>query len=255
VVLDPYGGIGAIIPPVREGSVFLRPNTSHPSARLRVCEDWIRALPRDKSRVFDSVVRQWECGYAMMSVALDEALSCRARGELVFARQQVSITVDLLRRFSTRLVSFCEVAAARGRQLGRAPAVEPMQSRFFRGDTGRSAASWNRILHHVFFAGHSRFHQKLRILAETIVELDQQFCAAAVELSRGISVSPMDSWKELDQLHYDLNTCLREAEIVLKSFLRALPAEQLDLFAAELEAPITAREAKLVRVFSSPASA
>ncbi len=190
----------------------------------------------------------------MMSVALDDALSCRARGELVFARQQVSVAVDLLRRFSSRLLNFCEVAAARGRRLDRAPSVEPMQSRFFRGDTGRSAASWNRILHHVFFAGHSRFHHKLRILAETIVELDQQFGVAAAELSRGISVTPMDSWKELDHLHYDLNTCLREAEIVLKSLLRALPADQLDIFAAELEAPVTSKGAKLAHA-SSPASA
>jgi hypothetical protein len=190
----------------------------------------------------------------MMSVALDEALSRRVRGELVCAEQQVAVAVDLLRRFSTRLVGFCEVAVARGRRLGRAPAVEPMRTEFFRGDTARSAASWNRILHHVFFARRSRFQQKLRIVADTIVQLEVQFVAAANELSRATSVAPMDCWKKLDYLHYDLNTCLREAEIVLKSFLRALPADQLEVFSAELEAPLTPKQTKqLAR--TSPASA
>ncbi|HXW55935.1 MAG TPA: hypothetical protein VEJ67_09320 [Candidatus Cybelea sp.] len=232
--------------------MFIRRNSPSPTTRLRVLEDWIRALPGEKSRVFDSVVRQWECSYAMMSVALDEALSRRARGELVCAEQQLAVVVDLLRRFSTTLVNFCEIAIARGRRLGMSPAVEPMRTEFFRGETGRSAASWNRILHHVFFA--RRFQQKLRIVADTIVELDEQFAAAADELSRGTSIAPMDCWRKLDCLHYDLNTCLREAEIMLKSFLRALPAEQLEVFSAELEAPLTPKRAQqLAR--TSPASA
>ena len=36
----------------------------------------------------------------MMSVALDDALSLRARGELVCARQQVSVAADLLGRLA-----------------------------------------------------------------------------------------------------------------------------------------------------------
>jgi hypothetical protein len=221
---------------------------------LRVSEDWIRALPGEKGRLFDSVVWQWECSYAMMSIALDEALSRRARGELVCAQQQVRVAVDLLHRFSAKLVSFSDIAVTRGRRLGRPPAVEPMRTEFFRGDTGRSAASWNRILHHVFFTGRSRFQQKLRIVADTIVELDQQFVRAADELSRGTSVAPTEGWKRLDCLHYDLNTCLREAEIMLKSFLRALPADQLEVFSAELEAPLTPKHAKRLPR-TSPASA
>ncbi len=38
------------------------------------------ALPREKNLVFQTVVQRWECTYAMMSVALDDALSLRARG-------------------------------------------------------------------------------------------------------------------------------------------------------------------------------
>ncbi|MGH9689357.1 MAG: hypothetical protein ACRD5K_20015, partial [Candidatus Acidiferrales bacterium] len=50
---------------------------------------------------------------------------------------------------------------------------------------------------------------------------------------------------KLDDLHYDFNTCLRETEVVLKSFLRALPAEQLSGLARDLDAVSTT---KLVRI-------
>ena len=74
------------------------------AARRTVSEDWIAALPREKSNLFQAVVRQWESSYAMMSVALDGALSLRFRGELVCARQQVFISADLLVRLGATLV-------------------------------------------------------------------------------------------------------------------------------------------------------
>jgi hypothetical protein len=192
----------------------------------------------------------------MMSIALDDAFALRACGRLICARQQVCVSADLLRRFSTMLVAFCEVVAQRGRRIDKVPAVEPLRPEFFRGETGQSAASWNNILHHVLFVGRSRFLHKVRLLANTIEQIERQFAATADEISRGISTHPGNSWKALDCLHYDFNTCLRETEIVLKSFLRALPAEQLEVFAAELETPLAPRPAThLAGALSRPASA
>ena len=37
-------------------------------------------------------------------------------------------------------------------------------------------------------------------------------------------------WKIVDAAHYDLNTCLRETIIMLKSFLHVLPDEELPSF-------------------------
>ncbi len=227
-----------------------------PSARLEVCDDWIRALPREKGQVFESVVHNWECSYAMLSVALDDAFSFRACGELICARQEACISADLLERLSDRLVNFCEIAARHGRKIASVPAVEPMRTEFFRGDTGQSAASWNSILHHVLMGERSRFLHKVRILSATIRQLAQQFLATVEEVARGSSTRPTDAWKTLDSLHYDFNTCLREAEIVLKSFLRSFPAEELETFATELETRLPSKAAKtLAGILSRPASA
>ena len=209
------------------------------SAHRKVCEDWITILPREKAKSFDALVRQWECTYAMMSIALDDALSLRSRGELVCARQQVPVAAELLERLSQSLTSTCETLSMQGRRLRLLPVVEPLNSGFFRGNTGQSAASWNGILHHVLFGNRSRFFHKLRILSEMIERLESDFDEAADDLSKGLSIQPRECWEQLDVLHYDFNTCLREAEVMLKSFLRALPAEQLLAFASALDAPPT----------------
>jgi len=44
-------------------------------------------------------------------------------------------------------------------------------------------------------------------------------------------------WDTLERAHFDLNTCLREAIILLKSFLVVLPDDQLSSFESALELP------------------
>jgi hypothetical protein len=205
------------------------------AARRTVSEEWIAALPREKGNLYEAVVRQWESSYAMMSVALDGALSLRSRGELVCARQQVFISADLLVRLAAALVVACGAVSSRGRRLSNLPLVEPLNTEFFRGQTAQNAAHWNGLLHHVLFAERSRFFQKLRILSDTVEHLVREFDETAEDISQGLAVQPANCWNKLDCLHYDFNTCLCESEIILKSFLQALPAEQLAAFASELD--------------------
>jgi hypothetical protein len=170
----------------------------------------------------------------MMSVSLDDSLSLRARGEVVCAREQIAVTAELFVRISCQLISFCEVAEAYSRHSRSYPAVEPLNTRFFRGNKCQQAASWNGILHRILFGDRSRFLRKVRILSETLRRLDQEFRRASGSISAGEPLRRTESWKDLDCIHYDLNTCLRENEILLKSFLRALPQEYVVLFARDL---------------------
>jgi hypothetical protein len=208
------------------------------SPRRSVSDDWIRALPGEKSQAFDSLVANWESAYAMMSVSLDDSLSLRERGQLVCARQQVSVTAELFERISSRLISFCDVVARHSRHLASFPIVEPLNTSFFRGNIGQNAASWNGILHRVLFGDRSRFRHKVRILSETLHQLEMEFRRAAAAISKGSSSQPAEAWKALDCIHYDFNTCLRENEVLLKSFLRALPAQNLGAFALEMGVPL-----------------
>jgi hypothetical protein len=205
--------------------------------RRSASDDWRATLPREKNQVFEKTVRDWECSYAMMSVSLDEALAQRARGELVCAQQQVAITSDLLRRLSFTLTNACAVLSESGKHVSNLPLVQPLHSEFFRGDTGQSAASWNSLLHNVLLGHRSRFFHKLRILSNTVEHLATEFELNAHDIAAGLSVEPATCWKQLDSLHCDLSTCLRESEVIFKSFLHALPADQLAVFCAELNRP------------------
>lgn len=217
--------------------MFFKRKRGTAPARREVSQDWLASLPRDKSQFFDAIVRDWECSYAMMSVALNDALSLRARGELVCARQHVSIATELIARFSGNLVAACQCMSAQGRHVPDVPTVEPLSVEFFRGDTAQSAASWNTLLHQVLWGERSRFFHKLRILGHTVEELCREFLHAASEISDGSAIQPGLSWSILETIQFDLTTCLKESEVVLKSFLRALPPEQLEGFSTEMGKP------------------
>jgi hypothetical protein len=228
--------------------VFARRKQTLQPIRRSVSEDWIASLPREKAHLFDTIVRRWESSYAMASISLNEAFSRRSRGELVGARQQVAVSAELLARSAVALIDACQSMATRGRRIGNIPQVLPLNTEFFKGQNAQSAASWNALLHHVLFADRSRFFQKLRILSQTLEGLVAEFHAEADELSGARSIRPNETWQSLKNHHYDFNTCLQEAEILLKSFLRALPNEQIQAFACELD--VTPSPEKLDKIRS-----
>jgi hypothetical protein len=174
----------------------------------------------------------------MMSVSLDDSLALRARGELVCAREQLSVTAELFERVSSLLIFFCDTVSLHSRHLRSFPTVKPLNTEFFRGDIGQQAASWNSILHRILFGDRSRFHHKVRILSETLRRLEVEFHRATAAISKAGSIHPAESWKALDCIHYDFNTCLRENEVLLKSFLRALPIQNLGAFALDMGVPL-----------------
>jgi len=63
-----------------------------------------------------------------------------------------------------------------------------------------------------------------------VEDLGKDYRHAANDLADGISSNPQKMWTEVDSDHYDLNTCMREAIVVFKSFLIALPESQLGVF-------------------------
>jgi hypothetical protein len=238
--------------------VLFKPKPGTFYLRRSVSDDWIAALPREKAHVFSAVVQRWESLYAMLSVSLDDAISVRARGELVCSREYVLVSADLLAQLAAELLGACRRLSNRGRHLNKTPRVQPLQTEFFRGETARAAASWNDFLHHVLFAERSRFFQKLRILSETLEALVREYDGAAEDIFAGLSVRPGASWDTLECLHYDFTTCLRESEVLLKSFLRALPSEQVAALAAELSdtpavEPLRAKSRTRTRAFRASA--
>ena len=199
-------------------------------------EDWAAWLPQHKQRFYDSVVREWEDAYAVLSVALNEALSYRAQGELVRAREGAEIAGAVVNRLGEPLLAAYMTLELRGRHLPAVPAVNPLNPEFFRGEAAQQNAAWNQLLHRILFGSRSRYLHKLRVLESTVSTVVDHFQETAADLAEGVQIHPQESWLALDNLHYDLNTCLRESVVMLKSFLRALPDARLDGLRDELNA-------------------
>lgn len=218
----------------------------HESAisRSSVKEDWCTRLPAEKSRVFDNIVREWEEAYAVFSVPLDDAMALRAEGKLMRARQCVEIAATMVTDLTAPLAASCRTLEKWGRRLPVPPAVAALNPSFYRSEVARQNAQWNQLMHRILFGSRSRFLHKLRVLEMSVSGLGDEFHREAGELSAGLHTRPDSSWPRLDELHYDVNTCLRETVVVLKSFILALPPKNLAFFHGELStAASAAREA------------
>jgi len=195
--------------------------------------DWLQRLPADRQHLFATQTRDWEQGYNMFSVTLNGAFTARSEGSLVQARQQVACAADLAERLSDSLLPTLS-ALARVRRWRRVPTVEPMQPELFRGEAAQQAATWNVLLHWPLMLRRWQFGLKLNALQRAIEKVTQEFCEVAHDIADGVTVSPSAGWHALEALHDDLNTVLREAFVVLKSFLCAVSAEGYRIFRAAL---------------------
>ncbi len=212
----------------------MRSSSGSPPERS-VRDEWLAGLPEDKQKAFQGVVTQIEASYAMFSIAVNESFSLRRSGLLVRAREQVSTTASVMHRFSEQLTHLIETMIGQARQCNSWPRVAPLNPAFFRWPVVRRLASWEGALDLVVPTRSLRFRRKLSVLLRSVNYLSGEFHSAAREISEGASVHPESHWEALDALHYDLNTCLRETIVVLKSFLLGLSPAELDSFCRRLE--------------------
>jgi len=73
-----------------------------------------------------------------------------------------------------------------------------------------------------------RVVEKINALEEIVRTLDEGFAETADRLTDCPDSVSTELWTRLDSCHFDLNTCLRETDVLFKSFLFALPESQLE---------------------------
>jgi len=73
-----------------------------------------------------------------------------------------------------------------------------------------------------------------RALKDIIEELQEETRVIVEDVSDGAQIFPDRAWRELEVLGYDLNTCISETTVLLKSFFCALPPEELEVFRQKL---------------------
>ena len=211
-----------------------------------VSQDWRSPLSANKSRTYMDTLRGLETCYAMFSVNLDEAIGLRRNGRFGKAHQALTVTPALCKRLADPLQILLRAMLAHAKHFRVIPNLSPLDPENFQQAKSRRAASFNGICSRIFLSQRSQFLHKISTLLELVENLNESFSKATDELNDPSSIHPEREWESLDASHYDLNTCLREAIVLLKCFLLALPEEQLLEFNATLHGAAVASHAPLL---------
>lgn len=201
-----------------------------------VSQDWRLPLSGDKSLAYLNYVRRLEIAYSMFSVNLDEAIGMRRGGRTSKAFQVLSVAPALCQRLAHPLHSVLHAMLEHAKHFGTTPNLSPLDAANFQNSRSQRVARFNDLFGKVLLTRKSQFLNKISAIADLVNELDSSFQSTVEELAGGESRHPERDWELLDAVHYDLNTCLREAVVLLKSFLHALPDAQLPSFHSTLEA-------------------
>jgi hypothetical protein len=206
----------------------LRHRLRPPLARgTSVHEDWCASLPVAKSRLFDTYVKHLETLYRMMSVLLNEAIDFRNAGRITKANQAVFVVAELCPRLTHPVGELLQALEDHAKHYGTIPNAAPLDPENFRGAIGQNSARKSGLLGLILLSQRSQFLHKTQSLREMVLGLGEEFQEAAGELADGLSFYNAEQWQIVDADHFDLNTCLREAIVLLKSFLVVLPEDQI----------------------------
>jgi hypothetical protein len=171
----------------------------------------------------------------MFSVNLDEAIGLRRGGCLDKAYMALSVTPTLCKRLAADVELLLRAMLAHGKHFRTAPNISPLDPDNFHQPRSRRAAGFSELSSRMLFGQRSRFLRKITTLLELVEDLEKTFSSAASELSDSVPLHPECEWDLLDAAHYDINTCLREAIVLLKCFLMALPEKEVADFNAALQ--------------------
>jgi hypothetical protein len=213
----------AILP---DSGVLLRVVNSLPSVK----DDWRAWLPQEKAEVFEAYAGQLEAAYTIFSIALNEAMELRRTGSLTKSYQAVCVTPALCTRLTVCLGALLRALAEHAKHYGTIPNAAPLDAANFKGAKEQRTARMSDLLSRVLLTQRSQFLHKIGTLEEMVGDLGKDFRHAAEDLGAGVSAQPTADWQAVDSVHYDLNTCLREGIVLLKSFLLVLPEDQLGAF-------------------------
>src|SRR5260370_941328 len=97
------------------------------------------------------------------------------------------------------------------KHFGIIPNTAPLNSSTFRGTREQRTARMNDLLSYVLLTQRSQFLHKIDTLEEMVMSIRKDFCEVAFDLGSGASAEPSADWRALDNAHFDLNTCLRDA--------------------------------------------
>lgn len=201
-------------------------------------------MPDDKLEVFQTQLQQLESPYAMFSISLNEVIGLREQGQIGKSCQAVYMVASLCTMMVQPLAALLRSLAEHARHFGTIPNTAPLDPENFHGARCQRVSRISGLVSKVLLTQRNRFFHKLTTLEELVENLERDFRASAEDLADVGAANSAALWQAVDDCHFDLNTCLRETTVLLKSFLMAVPMEQLPSFQNILQRQLRAAHAR-----------
>lgn len=199
-------------------------------------EDWSAWIPNEMDQLFDATRHELESSNFILCVSLDEALAFCKGGNFDSAKERAIVIAGLFDRLAVRVGHVVRTIKSHGSHFGTLPNVKPLSASNFRGGKAQRISVMNNMLAKVLFRERTRFFHKLDSLGEIVDDLQSEAREIIAGIAGGGAPFPDRAWQQLEVLGYDLNTCMGETTIILKSFFCALPPEELGIFRGRLMA-------------------
>jgi hypothetical protein len=142
----------------------------------------------------------------------------------------MEISSGFCARLARPLTGLLRALGEHAKHYGTMPNAAPLDPSNFVGHRGQRSARISSLLSHVLLSRRQQFLHKANTLCEMVEDLSREYCEAADEIAEHCTANRPAAWYTLDTNHNDLNTCLRETIVLFKSFLLALPEDQLGAF-------------------------
>lgn len=211
--------------------MLVRDASRPPTARgASVGNDWRAWLPAEQEIVFRKNVKALESSYIMFSISLNEALELRQDRHLGKSLEAVHTSSGLCLLLTAPLCGLLRALNEHAKHYGTIPNAAPLDPLNFQGQKCQKSARMSSLLNHVLFSHRLQFLSKVSTLVEMVEDLGSDYRDSVADLFDGTCPNPRMAWEAVDADHYDINTCLREAIVLLKSFLLVLPIDQLEAF-------------------------
>ena len=210
-----------------QGGCVLETRVDRVRRTASVGEDWLAWLPEAKDHLFAFTHHELEVSYSVLSVTLDDAITLHKRGMHLQAREQTVIFAGFFDRLTNCLRGMLRALYDHSNRFGTLPNLAPLRPCLFRSHRSQQIARANSLLSFLILRGRNRFFRKMGALEQILADLNKDVRRVATETAAGGSLPMVGHWEPLEILHHDLNTCLCETTLLLKSFFCVLPGNEL----------------------------
>jgi hypothetical protein len=209
----------------------LRRPKRHFGPGVSVAVDWLGALPETHLALFKANSEELEASLGMLGVSLNEAVTLYRDGSLTLSFEDAILVSGLCRRFCHGLDNVLRSVEGHSQAYGTNPSVASLKPADYCSEYGFQSALASSMWNLAICSRPRRFLNKVRAIGAMVNHIGGDVFASAELLgSHGANIATEPHWQTMIEGYWDLNTCLKEASVSLKCFLRVLPGDQLSEF-------------------------